>query len=52
MKALKIIFLLEEVGFIENDFTNTDLEDMNNNIQVGTNSESEEGSSDKDIEDN
>ena len=42
---------LNDIGFLENDFTNNDLEDMNDDIEVGTNSDWKEGSSDKDIED-
>lgn len=43
---------LNEFWFIENDFTFKDLVYMNNNIEGGTSFDSEEGSSDKDIEDN
>lgn len=38
-----------ELGFVENDFTKEDMEDMNNNVSIDSSSISEEGSSDDEI---
>ena len=38
-----------ELGFVENDFTKEDMEDMNNNVSIDSSSISEEGSSDDKI---
>ena len=39
-----------EFGFVENDFTKEDMEDMNNNVSIDSSSISEEGSSDDEIQ--
>ena len=39
-----------ELGFVENDFTKEDMEDMNNNVSIDSSSISEEGSSDDEIQ--
>ena len=41
---------INEQGFIENDFTKEDEVDMNNNVNLNETSESEMGSSDKEID--
>ena len=40
---------IHELGFVENDFTKEDMEDMNNNVSIDSSSISEEGSSDDEI---
>ena len=39
-----------ELGFVENDFTKEDMEDMNNNVSIDSSSISEEGTSDDEIQ--
>lgn len=41
---------INERGFIEHDFTKEDEVDMNNNVNLNETSESEMGSSDKEID--
>ena len=39
-----------ELGFVENDFTKENMEDMNNNVSFDSSSISEKGSSDEEIQ--
>ena len=40
---------INELGFVVNDFTKEDIEDMDNNVSIDSSSISEEGSSDDEI---
>ena len=39
-----------ELGFVENDFTKEDMEDMNNNVSIDSSIISEKGTSDVEIQ--
>ena len=43
-------YKIHELGFIEDDFSEKDKKDKENNISIGKNDISEEGSSDREID--